>query len=394
MNQQVNLSKKIFDVSVSKKGVISLLAFLLCKLVIAQVAVQKILSLKKPIKSEQVVWAVDLDKRYFLCTSKSECNKNFLKIFIIDAQNKNNHSKEVQISIPTVWCSEETYFNDAAVDYPYFVVCAFDRMIVFDISKNVVIDTLFLKNFERVFALGKGKFLFLKMYNHHPLSDQHPFELAIYDASFKKIEKTLRISNYKDLPYTIMVGSFVDVTNNYIAIAHSTEFRIDIYDINLQKVDSIVIDYPPMKKNIFLKESETSLLYHSGQEVYKTLKTTDTVNTRIEKIFFNTDSCILVSIRPPKSDFKERKILWVEKKDNKWQITKTYDWKRNDFITKEEMFFDYTFSDKMILKNNQFIQFATICPTNKLPLKKSTFYDSITNKEKLPHAFYIFNLPQ
>jgi len=90
-----------------------------------------------------------------------------------------------------------------------------------------------------------------------------------------------------------------------------------IFDNNLNKIDSININYSSMEKNLLPPNT-----YQPAKELYYYLKKLDTINTIIEKVFFNNDSSIIVSIRPPKGDFNYRTLLFLEKKHNQWNINK------------------------------------------------------------------------
>lgn len=331
----------------------------------------------------EIKWSKD--KNFFVYTSKRFQKKDTIKVLLLEQNTQK--SRIYYLPLP------DTIMNDVGIedisfnsDKMILAILNFYYVIFYDLNSGKMIDLVNNNNSHKIYFIGNNEFLLEKLYNFHPLDDSIQCEFRVYSLSQKKFIKTYSF-HYDDIKYTILIHQFIDVYSNKILLSYSTKFKMFIFDNNLNKIDSINISYLPMKKNLL-----PSNTYQPTKEVYSYLKKLDTINTRIEKVFFNNDSSIIVSIRPPKSDFNYRTLLFLEKIHNQWYINRTIEWKRNKKITKKERWLDFTGSDKLLIKNNLIIGLYPYTPLFLKSKNKKKYYEKFSKKNEIPVAFYIFQI--
>jgi len=175
-------------------------------------------------------------------------------------------------------------------------------------------------------------------YQSIKINDNYLFLYRCYnytgrDTNFKKteIQKIDINSNKKEiLPLHFDVIEFshiapnkwIDISNELIAFSNTTKYKIDIFNKDFNKINEI----SRIPKNwIDIPVKELNFGYELGKvkSIFPKLMLIDSSDgSRIQNICFLSDSILLVSYSPGKSDLKNKKIfcydLW-EYSDNKWQ---------------------------------------------------------------------------
>jgi len=230
-------------------------------------------------------------------------------------------------------------------------ILLYEKIIFVDLTKMEYWQIQTYSN-ERIFYLSNNKFLLVRQYNFHPHSSTEKFVLTVVNYENKTIESK-KVLNYKDIAYTMLVKSFVDVYKDKIIYSESTYPVIYILNDKLEYIDSIYLNLKEFENNIHFKdEKEYSFMYNSARDVYLKLKKLDSVNTRIEKIFFSNDTTIILSVKPPNSGFEKRFIYIVIRVNNKWIITNKYLWQKKEKYENYDKFFNWINSSKMVIKDN------------------------------------------
>jgi len=331
----------------------------------------------------EIKWSKD--KNFFVYTSSRFQKKDTIKVFVLEQNVKKTRTYYLPLpdTIMNNVSIEDISFNS---DKMILAILNFYYVIFYDLNSGKMIDLVSNNKSRKIYHIGNNEFLLEKLYNFHPLDDSIQCEFKVYSLSQKKFIKTYSF-HYEDIKYTILIHQFIDVYSNKILLSYSNKFKMFIFDNNLNKIDSININYLPMEKNLLPPN-----IYQPAKELYYYLKKLDTINTRIEKVFFNNDSSIIVSIRPPKSDFKYRTLLFLEKKHNQWSINKIIEWKHNKKITKKERWLDFTGSDKLLIKNNLIIGLYPYTPLFLKSKNKNKYYEKFSKENTIPVAFYIFQI--
>lgn len=256
---------------------------------------------------------------------------------------------------------EKLYITDISFNYLDNVIALIHHrgLLCYEINTNEVAyfksnpDTAIAEIYYHPFS---NAFIAHSLYFYHPHDVKNPERIyqIRYNSDSNQFEIISRPIKYPNLPYTILIGKFLDV-DSLIVLSHVLENSFSVYHSNLEHSRTIQLapQYPPC----YHPDSMLHYRFNGPKLLYLTLKKYDKEIERIEKVFTFSDY-VLVVVKPlGVIDFNKRKLI-ISKYDS---INHTIDVVRMvDIIYNKKFtwsnFYNFTTSDKIIFRKNYIIK--------------------------------------
>ncbi len=340
-------------------------------------------------KSENVIWTFCRNtNKYYFILGDDFIKKNKINIYIADGYKTNKKTITCPEKILKLVCD----FAESITDIAYnehqktLSILGFNGLLLIDIFNNqirFINDSI--KHFNYIYPLGKESFLLIRNYNYHDS-----------DVKIKSLLKIINIKNNKafereinfkhDIAYTMLLNKFFDVCDNKIVYCRTTEPVFYILDSNLKTIDSSYIKYDNFICNKkIMDKSEYLFTYKNPKEVYFYLKSLDSVNSRIEKVFFNNDSTIILTIKNPGTTLKKRTLLIYNLKTK--QIMDTIFWSQHEIYTYSKHFLHFANSPKLEINNFLIYYFSYLPSQSYNGIKMEDLIEKLFSKRKNKYAF-------
>jgi hypothetical protein len=289
-------------------------------------------------------------KYYFLSRTKI---KGKIQLFVYES----NVRKLINIKLPVTWdeLNGNNFLMDFSIDVENNILSMvfIDYLILINLHNNSLIKKIKI-NLSNIYYTGNNFFLASRLYNFHPDDEKNKFVIFKIDSKNGQILDSAVINYGHDIPYTILVHKFFDVCNSNIVFTKSTYPHIYFVNHHLRVYDSIKVLEELFINNIhFENENDYTLLNQSSKDVYFKMKKMDSVNYRIEKIFYVTPSHLVISVKPPGTTFTVREIFLIKKAGNEYTISKICNHKAPD-VYNEYDFLNFTYHpDFLFFENNR-----------------------------------------
>lgn len=225
------------------------------------------------------------------------------------------------------------------------------------------------------------------LYNFHPNDADNNHVWGIYNIQNRNIVKT-QIMPDNDKIFSHFVNKWFDTHHNKILYAHSSEYKIYIFDNELNIKDSIVS--PELNSNLPIIDSLTQISnsVRSKEKIELLKKIDDNFLTRIRKVYFLDSITIGVLIKKKNEDslildvWKNNNNVWSKfatKSFTIWYVEgQSY---TSDNVSMLQMFYQ-NLNDFKLTKNSIFESWKIhFTPTvNTINFKKDQYYEDQNNQ--------------
>ncbi|MEO9257661.1 MAG: hypothetical protein ABI207_04725, partial [Crocinitomicaceae bacterium] len=137
--------------------------------------------------------------------------------------------------------------------------------------------------------------IFLQVcYNFHPEDAPYKNVWAIFNPKTLVFEK-INILSDNNILFGSFVNSWVDVCGAKICYAQSSSYKITIHNDNFEVIDSISTNELHVNEQYIEKIKQRDFL--SKDAISKLSQEDDSLLTRIRKVYFLNDSCVMVLLK-------------------------------------------------------------------------------------------------
>jgi len=166
------------------------------------------------------------------------------------------------------------------------------------------------------------------------------------------LEDTVPFMIGKEILYSLLVGSYIDVCGNKMIIGNASKSSFQMIDLITRERKTISLDTPQVYIN-----TDTFNLGRYGwnyKNIIYDLKILDTKISRFEKFFLSDDSTLYASYKPANSGFEYRYLFKYRIRNDHACLVTSYllKSKKVKFIRTSEQLFNITNSDPMKIKND------------------------------------------
>lgn len=346
-------------------------------------------------RSENVIWTFCRTNGEYYFIFQDDFIKGKKINFYINSVNK---TKKVTIPCPEEILKLKEGFIGNIYDIAYnehlkiLSILGFNGLIWIDLADNNKVHLMRdgIKNFNEIYPFGKESFLLIRNYNYHDSDEKiKTFLKAINFKKNKTLERHIDFNH--DIVYTMLVDKFFDVHDNKIVYCRTTEPKFYILDSNLKTIDSSYINYDNFISNKKITDKkEYSFAYKTPKEIYFLLKSLDSVNSRIEKIFFNNDTTIILTIKNPGTTFMNRSLVIFNLKTK--QIIDKLFWTQHEIYSHSRHFLHFASSLKMIIKNFHIYSFSYLPSCSYTEMIMEDLKENLSSKRKNKYAFVSYRL--
>jgi hypothetical protein len=297
----VKKSKKVMTASnaMKSRGAIFLLClFFSCTLHAQELSCINTISTDLGISSldEDIIWCSHGNSIYYISQRNIDKKARTLKVFSIDLENNRKDSLLLDIpvavtivTLPFSFAVGDDYlvFND---DYDGKIVLYERIKKEFRFKKFVEIENGL--RFRSVTCMNKNIFLFYEIYAS--ASSAPPVTIATYDAGtasvINVIHPALNCMSYSYFPVTVVAN-----TSKLIAVADLCEYKISIYDQQLNQLTALTYGAKGRKylRDAKLPFETDPMKVHPKTTISQLLEFESSVE-RIDQLFFLNDSVLLV----------------------------------------------------------------------------------------------------
>lgn len=266
-----------------------------------------------------------------------------------------------------------------------------NSVMVIDRNKyQLKIRELFPTTEYLVFIQLKGdKLFYAKHYNAHPLSSATKTVLGKYNIKNRNVKSINPKFDHIEFSH-FSPNKWVSFGNQYNVFSQTSSYKIDIYDNELNVIDSIKhiksdwkkINEDTLDHIISQKTSAKSLIY--------LLEPIEDTLCRIESVYLLNDNILLVSHIPPhqkKNNYSRKIDIWKKGKENKFSLLKENiidaKFESTAIITKDNFPIGLKYHNN-VFHNNKLIQWKFGATINPLGLTQSEF-------ENKKDTYYIEN---
>ncbi len=163
---------------------------------------------------------------------------------------------------------------------------------------------------NQVTAITDELFLFECLYNFHPDNRQYNTNLAIYNARKNKLGEFIHPA-LPCIAFSHLEKKWTAVNRSAIAVASPCDYKIYLYDLDLNLIDSVTNFLPERKiiPNLQLPFKTSPAEIHPKILIEKLQHFQDSI-FRIEKIFFSGKSSLIVSCINGNADSTRTIDIW------------------------------------------------------------------------------------
>ena len=199
-----------------------------------------------------------------------------------------------------------------SINNKYCVLLFFEGFVIFNILNNNFLsykysDTL-VNKYEYVKILN-NKILFGRCYNYFREDKSfNKVELALYDIETQKFLKKIN-PYFKAIEYShIQPNHWIDANERFIAFSQTIDFKITIYDSNLNKLFEMKRqpkNWKNIEESLYKTFSNENPKY--PKNIIRLLEEIEKLDgSRIEAVQFINDSLLMVCFRPWKKELKNK----------------------------------------------------------------------------------------